>query len=71
MSAAKVAASLRSTGWTGTFGSSPSKYSEMRHHCAIFQRISLLPGHRKLDRLLSAEQLARQRDHEGLKWVEP
>jgi hypothetical protein len=31
MSAAKIAASLRSTRWTGTLGSSPSEYSEPRN----------------------------------------
>ena len=29
MSAAKIAASLRVTGWTGTLGSSSSEYSEL------------------------------------------
>jgi hypothetical protein len=37
MSAAKIAASFRSTGWMGTLGSSPSEYSEPRDRRAIFQ----------------------------------
>jgi hypothetical protein len=37
MSAAKIAANLRSTGWTGTLGSSPSEYSKMRNQRATFQ----------------------------------
>jgi hypothetical protein len=37
MSAAKIAASLRSTGSTGTLGSSPSEYSDQRDRRATFQ----------------------------------
>ena len=37
MSAAKIAASLRSTGWTGTLSSFPSEYSDGRDRRATFQ----------------------------------
>jgi hypothetical protein len=37
MSAAKIAASLRSTGWTGTLGSSPVHYIDRRDWSANFQ----------------------------------
>src|ERR1700730_15963501 len=44
MSAAKIAASFRSTGWTGTPGSSPSEYSETTDHRATFQAHLVTPG---------------------------
>jgi hypothetical protein len=37
MSAAKIAASLRFTGWTGTLGSSSSEYSELGNRYETFQ----------------------------------
>jgi len=40
MSAAKIAASLRDTGWTGTFGSSPVQYIDQRARRATFQASS-------------------------------
>jgi hypothetical protein len=37
MSAAKIAASLRSNGWAGTLGSSPVEYSDVHNRFATFQ----------------------------------
>jgi hypothetical protein len=37
MSAAKIAASLRFTGWTGTLGSSSSEHSELGERYETFQ----------------------------------
>ena len=48
MSAAKIAASLRSTEWTGALGFSPSEYSEPRNRCAIFQAQIVAGKHRSL-----------------------
>jgi hypothetical protein len=47
MSAAKIAASLRFTGWTGTLGSSSSEYSELGNRYETFQAqivTAWLPG---------------------------
>jgi hypothetical protein len=53
MSAAKIAASLRSTGWTGTLGSSPSEYSETCNRCATFQVQIVTVAHPRPDGPLS------------------
>jgi hypothetical protein len=62
-----MAASLRSTGWTGTIGSSPSEYSEARNPCAIFQ--AQIVG--DLIVRFPAERLAGRRSHERQLRVEP
>src|SRR6266851_3110029 len=67
MSAAKIAASLRSTGWSGTLGSSPSEYSQTRNRRATLQ-VGALPPVRTIVRF-PAGRLGRRRIDEGVKRV--
>jgi hypothetical protein len=64
-----MAASLRSTGWMGTFGSSPSHYSEPRGRRATLERTSLALAWDLMVRF-PGKRLARRHGHEGLLWVE-
>src|SRR6266849_1767485 len=72
MSAAKIAASLRSTGWTATLA--PPHTSIARRAAAVRglqAQHRYCPVARDLIVRFSGERLARRRGHEGLKWVEP
>src|SRR5215471_7882962 len=65
MSAAKIAASFRSTRSTGTLSSSPSEYSDGRDRRASLKRRSLPPGRIGPDRPLSGGAARPAGDHEG------
>src|ERR1700730_15883944 len=69
-SAAQIAASLRSPGWTGRLGFSPSEYSQPRDRRATPQADRCCPVARDVIVRFAADRLARQRGHECLKWVD-